>query len=140
MKLMKPTIISLIVAVLVIGGSIFWVSRDTQRALPTPGVEESAGDGKNVTMENGKQIIVITAKGGFSPAQSLAKAGVPTILRFTTKGTFDCSSSVRIPALNVFKSLGTTGSTDIEIANPEVGVLKGTCGMGMYPFSVKFAS
>jgi plastocyanin domain-containing protein len=136
MNLMKPTVISIIVAVLVIGGSIFWVSRDAESTSPAVSNEPV----NNVSMVDGKQIIVITAKGGFSPANSVAKAGVPTVLRFTTKGTFDCSSSVRIPSLNVFKSLGTTGNTDIEISNPEVGVLNGTCGMGMYPFSVSFSS
>ncbi|MHB1316786.1 MAG: cupredoxin domain-containing protein [Minisyncoccota bacterium] len=80
-------------------------------------------------MDDGKQIINIRAK-----------AGVETVLRFDTTGTFDCSSSVRIPSMNISKTLPQTGSTDIDIGIQKVGVFKGTCGMGMYPFEVDFQS
>jgi sulfite exporter TauE/SafE/copper chaperone CopZ len=92
----------------------------------------------NVTVENGVQIVKIEAKGGFSPKKSIAKADIPTILRFTTNGTFDCSSSVRIPSLNISKSLPLSGQTDIKIPAQKAGTLSGTCGMGMYRFEVEF--
>ena len=92
----------------------------------------------NVSIENGIQIIAIQAKGGYLPRESVAKAGIPTIVRFNTKGTFDCSSSVRIPSMNLFKSLPQSGTTDIDLGTQPAGTLQGTCGMGMYPFEVEF--
>ena len=98
--------------------------------------EENAN---NVSMAvDGKQIIEIRAKGGYSPVHSVAKAGVPTILRVDTNGTFDCSSSIRIPNLNISRNLPMSGTTDIDIGAQSVGTLQGTCGMGMYPFDIKF--
>jgi len=92
----------------------------------------------NVSIIDGKQIIVINAKGGYQPRKSIAKAGIPTILRFNTNGTFDCSSSVRIPSMNIFRSLPQSGSTDIDLSTQKVGTLNGSCGMGMYPFEIEF--
>ena len=95
---------------------------------------------ENVSVVGSKQIIEITAKGGYVPRATLAKAGIPTILRFNTNGTFDCSSSVRIPSMNITKLLPNSGTTDIDLGSPQVGTLQGTCGMGMYRFSVEFQS
>lgn len=127
---MKTTIISVIVAAVLIGGA-FVLTRDNS----------SLGDSapaNNVNIVDGKQIIEINAKGGYQPRRSVAKAGIPTVIRFNTKGTFDCSSSVRIPSLGISKFLPQTGSTDIDIGTGQLGTLQGTCGMGMYPFEVEF--
>ncbi len=129
---MKATIISIVVAVVLIGGA-FMLTRiggDTGQVV----------NANNVNIVDGKQIIEITARGGYQPRKSIAKAGIPTIIRFNTKGTFDCSSSVRIPSLGISKSLPQTGSTDIDIGTQKVATLQGTCGMGMYPFEVEFQS
>jgi plastocyanin domain-containing protein len=91
-------------------------------------------------MDGDRQIVEITAKGGYLPRMSTVKAGVPTVLRFNTKGTFDCSSSVRIPSLNISQVLPASGSTDIALGALVEGVLKGTCGMGMYPFELNVQS
>lgn len=92
----------------------------------------------NVSVVDDKQMIVLKAKGGFSPIHSIAKAGIHTILRLDTNGTFDCSSVVRIPSLNISENLPLSGSTDIDIGEQKIGTLQGTCGMGMYPFDIKF--
>jgi plastocyanin domain-containing protein len=92
----------------------------------------------NVSIVDGKQIIEIRAKGGYKPTHSVAKAGISTILRLDTNGTFDCSASVRIPSMDISKNLPMSGTTDIDIGIQEVGLFKGTCGMGMYPFDIKF--
>ncbi len=129
---MKATIISVIVAVVLIGGA-FLVAKggnDTSQVA----------NANNVSIVDGKQIIEISAKGGYQPRKSIAKAGIPTVIRFNTKGTFDCSSSVRIPSMGISKSLPQTGSTDIDIGTQKVATLQGTCGMGMYPFEVEFQS
>lgn len=92
----------------------------------------------NVKTIDGKQVIEITAKAGYSPKLSTAKAGVPTTIKFKTNGTYDCSSSVNIPSLNISKNLPGTGETEIEIGSPELGKLAGTCSMGMYFFEIDF--
>ena len=70
--------------------------------------------------------------------RSIAKANIPTVLRFTTSGTFDCSSFVRIPAMKVAQSLALSGTTEIDLGSPKIGLLQGMCGMGMYPFQIDF--
>lgn len=129
---MKAGIISIVIAVALIGG-VFILAKN----------KNSAGqnvNANNVSVVNGKQIIEINAKSGYQPRKSVAKAGMPTILRFNTSGTFDCSSSVRIPSLNISKFLPQSGTTDIDIGSQKVVALQGTCGMGMYPFEIDFQS
>jgi plastocyanin domain-containing protein len=129
---MKATTVSIIVAVALIGGAFMLTKsgNGTQQVV----------NANNVTVIDGIQIIEISAKGGYQPRKSTAKAGIPTILRFSTNGTFDCSSSIRIPSMNISKMLPQTGSTDINIGNPQVVTLQGTCGMGMYQFEIDFQS
>ncbi|MEI8175228.1 MAG: cupredoxin domain-containing protein [bacterium] len=92
----------------------------------------------NVSVVDGKQIIEIRAKGGFHPVHSIAKANVPTVLRVDTNGTFDCSSIIRIPSMDISENLPMSGTTDIDIGTQKVATIQGTCGMGMYPFDIKF--
>lgn len=129
---MKALTISILVAVILIGGAIVItrmdINSDTIINVPV----------KNVSIIDGKQIIEIHARGGYQPRKSIAKVGVPTVLRFNTSGTFDCSSAVRIPSLDISKNLPASGVTDIDIGNPKRGILQGMCGMGMYPFEIDF--
>lgn len=129
---MKATIISIIVAAAFIGGAILLVGGSSSQGSTVPA--------NNVSVVDGKQIIDIRAKGGYQPKKSVAKAGIPTIIRFNTNGTFDCSSSVRISSLGISKALPQSGSTDIDIGSRQSGTLKGSCGMGMYPFEIEFQS
>jgi len=131
---MKSTVISIIVAVVLIGGSFILTKGNFQSQT------DMQVTANNVTVVDGTQIITINAKGGYQPRKSIAKAGIPTIIRFDTKGTFDCSSAVRIPSMNISKTLPQTGSTDIPIGSQHMSTLQGTCGMGMYPFEVEFRS
>lgn len=95
--------------------------------------------GENVSIVANQQIIALEAKGGFSPTVSTAKAGVPSILRVSTNGTYDCSSALSIPSLGYRKNLPATGTTDIEIPAQTAGTtIDGTCSMGMYNFSIAF--
>lgn len=129
---MKPIILSILIAVAIVGGAIMFSRIDLNSSSKTDVVEN------NVSIVDGKQIVEIRAKGGYQPQKSIAKAGIPTILRFDTNSTFDCSSFVRIPSLSVSKALPQTGTTDIDVGIYQVGKLKGSCGMGMYPFEVDF--
>ena len=103
---------------------------------------EPAGEARvdNVSIIDGKQVIEIKAKGGYQPRVSFAKAGIPTIIRFDTEGTFDCSSSVRIAGMDILRLLQRSGTTDIDIGVQEANTLQGSCGMGMYPFEIEFQS
>ncbi len=93
---------------------------------------------KNVYIANGVQVIAIKAGEGYSPKTTVAKAGIPTIIRFTTNGSLDCSSSIRIPSLNMSRFLDLNGTTDVDLGIPKAGLLGGMCGMGMFPFSIDF--
>lgn len=131
---MKTTV-AVIIAGVVIGGAILLTRGSSNSSGVTVSDTPSV---QNVSIVDGKQIIDIKAKGGYTPRISLAKANMPTILRFDTNGTFDCSSSVRIPSMNITKILPQSGSTDIDLGTAKLGILQGTCGMGMYPFEVQF--
>jgi len=86
------------------------------------------------------QVLSIQAKGGFSPQSSTLKAGQPLTIKFTTKNTFDCTSTVLIKSLGITKNLAPNGETLIEIPAQKAGTaLKGTCSMGMYSFDILFA-
>ena len=132
----------IIIAIVIAAGAIFFALNfrgETSTAISQNKdqdvIEQNAN---NVSIVDGKQIITMKAKGGFSPVHSIAKAGIPTILRVDTNGTFDCSSIIRIPSLNISKNLPLSGTTDIDIGVQKIGTFDGTCGMGMYPFDVKF--
>lgn len=101
------------------------------------GGEEAAVN--NVKIVDGVQIVEITTKGGYRPKVSMAQAGLPTVLRFKTNGTFDCSIALRIPSQNVSSYLPQTGMTDFDIGSQSTGdTVSGMCSMGMYRFSVEF--
>ena len=129
---MKAIVIAVLIATALIGGALMLAN--------TKGGAVPVVNKNNVTIVDGKQIIEIRAKGGYLPEKSVAKAGIPTVLRFDTRGTFDCSSSVRIPSMDISKMLPQTGTTDIDIGIQTAGTFNGTCGMGMYPFEVDFQS
>ena len=131
---MKGTAIAIIVAGVLIGGAILVANGNGGNS------NTQVVDANNISTENGVQVVTIGAKGGYQPRVSLAKAGIPTVIRFKTNGTFDCSSSIRIPSLGITKILPQSGSTDISIGTQQISTLQGTCGMGMYPFEIDFKS
>lgn len=96
----------------------------------------AVADAANVSIIDGVQVVDLRAKSGFSPRVSTVKAGVPTTLRVNTSGTFDCSSALRIPSMDIAKNLPVTGVTEIALGELKPGVLDGTCSMGMYPFQL----
>ncbi|MEK7638941.1 MAG: cupredoxin domain-containing protein [Patescibacteria group bacterium] len=128
---MKPTIIAIIISgALVL--SAFILTQNKTAPANSPPVD-------NVASEAGKQIVSISAKGGYFPRFSKAKADTPTTLRVETTGTFDCSSALTIPSLNYQKNLPPSGVMDIELQPQKAGTtLKGLCSMGMYEFEIAF--
>ena len=125
---MKGNVIATIVALVIIGGAFYYTTRSPEVASTD-----------NVAIENGKQIVEITAKGRYSPTLTAAKANMPTIVRMETNGTFDCTSQLTVPSIGYKQILPSTGTTDIELPPQKVGAsVRGICGMGMYNFEVKF--
>ena len=107
------------------------------------GNKDSGNDGNqilnNVSMVDGKQIITINAKGGYSPKITTAQAGIPTVIVMTTKGTFDCASALTIASVGYRGNLPPSGVTRIDIPPQEAGAkLQGLCAMGMYNFAINF--
>ncbi len=127
-----PTIIAIIIGGAFVVGTLIL----SQGKTATP---VDAQPLNNVSVENGKQVVTISAKGGYLPRISEAKADMPTILRVDTNGTFDCSASLNIPSMNYQKNLPATGVTDIDIPPQKAGsTFEGLCGMGMYKFEIAF--
>jgi plastocyanin domain-containing protein len=123
-----------LISFLIVGVLIFLAFSVSKSNTPS----STTVPGNNVSVVDGVQIVELLAKGGYFPEKSVAKAGIPTILRLKTNGTFDCSSIVRIPSLDITKNLPPTGNLDVDLGSPKVGVLQGTCGMGMYPYEIDF--
>jgi plastocyanin domain-containing protein len=128
---MKSIVMLVFVAGVLFGGAFMLFggsSTDTTASLA-----------ENVSVVDGKQIVAITAKGKYSPPVSVARAGVPTVLRMRTNGTFDCTSALTISAIGYQANLPPSGVTDIEIPPQQPGVtIQGLCAMGMYNFTIKF--
>lgn len=123
--------VALVISVAAIGMA-FWLVSARQGA-------DNGESPPTAVIIDGMQIIDITAKGGYAPRVVLAKADVPTVVRVTTSGTFDCSASLVVPALSYQKFLQPSGIEDIAIsAEQAVGTLQGLCLMGMYGFQIKF--
>jgi plastocyanin domain-containing protein len=128
---MKSTIISIAIAVVLIGGAVL-LTRGGDSSSP-------AQNANNVTVVDGKQIIEINAKGGYSPKVTTAKADMPTVIKVATNGTFDCSSALTIPSIGYRSNLPASGVTEIEVPAQKAGTkLQGLCAMGMYNFAVNF--
>lgn len=124
----KSIVISIVISALVIGGAVWFATSSGGTSSATV-----------ATIVDGKQLIDISAKGGYSPRVVTAKAGIPTVLRVKTNGTFDCSASLVIPKLSYQKFLQPTGTDEIAISAEQAqGTLNGVCGMGMYGFRINF--
>ena len=127
---MKTAIISIFLTAILVGGLV---------GLMMNGSDTGQDSGNNISIVDGKQIIEIRAKGGYSPRSTTAQANIPTVIKVKTRGTFDCSSALVIPGINYRENLLPSGETLIELPPQKSGsILQGLCAMGMYNFSVKF--
>ncbi len=133
---------SIILAVLLIGGTLYFTSRNSTSSGSQTGATQKVGSIpiENSVIQDGVQYITINAQGGYSPRMSVAKSGIPTKLIVKTNGTYDCSSSLVIRSLGYRNILPKTGETTIDAGTPKAGdTLQGTCSMGMYNFLVTFS-
>lgn len=128
---MKSTVIAILIGAVFVSVAIML----SQQSPSTIAVEEV----NNVTVVDGKQIVSITAKGGYSPRISKAKADIPTTLKMTTNGTFDCSSALTLPSIAYQENLPSSGITNIDIPAQKAGTtFEGLCSMGMQRFEIAF--
>lgn len=124
----SATVISIVVAGLLIGGAVM-----------LSGGSSDSWQAGNVSIQDGKQVVEITAKGKYAPRQTTAQANMPTVLKVKTQGTFDCTAALTVPAVGYKAMLEPTGVAVIEIPPQKPGaVVQGVCAMGMYNFSIKF--
>lgn len=131
---MKSTSFSIIIAAVIISGALLIVGSGRAPQSGSATTEPV----QNVTVADNVQVVEIRAKGAYTPRVSVAKAGIPTVLRVNTNGTYDCSAAIRVPSLGISKMLPPNGSTDLALGTPGTGTLRGTCGMGMYNFEIRF--
>jgi plastocyanin domain-containing protein len=109
------------------------VSGNTQRNLVNQQINATLNELGTV------QYLDMNARGGYFPSNLVAKANMATILRIKTSNTFDCSSSITIPGINYRNNLPPTGITEITIPpQSQDTILRGSCSMGMYRFSINF--
>ena len=128
----KNTIISIIISVALIGGTLYFIS-DRSVSL-----SDEVAQSQNVEIRGGVQYVTVTAKGGYSPRVTEIKGGLPTKLIVKTDGTYDCSASLVIRSVSFQKILQPTGEEIIDLGIPKSGEkVQGVCGMGMYNFQIK---
>ncbi|MDO8585176.1 MAG: hypothetical protein Q7R85_03620 [bacterium] len=125
--------LSIVVAAVFIAGAIMFAGSGSNANIA------GAPPANNVSVVDGKQFITINAKGGYYPRVTVAKAGLPTVLKMNTRGTFDCSAALAIPSLGYRNMLPPSGEMLIDIPPQKSGtVMRGLCAMGMYSFTVNF--
>lgn len=101
------------------------------------GSSRSSVTGAALAVANGRQVITIVARGGYLPRDSIAKAGIPSVIRIVTQNTFDCSRALFLPSLGVQKILPATGTAEFELPALKAGTeFYGVCAMGMYAFRI----
>lgn len=128
----KNTIISIIISIILIGGTLYFISDK-----PISSGSEVA-QSQNVEIRDGIQYVTVTAKGGYSPRVTEIKGGLPTKLVVKTDGTYDCSASLVVRSAGFQKILQPTGEEVIDLGIPKSGdKVQGVCGMGMYNFQIK---
>ena len=129
----KNTIISIIISIAIIGGTLYFVSEK-----PTFSDGGDVTQSQNVEVRDGVQYVTVTAQGGYSPRMSVIQPNLPTKLIVKTNGTYDCSASLVIRSAGFQKTLQPTGEEVIDIGTPKSGEkIQGVCGMGMYNFQIK---
>ena len=126
----KIIIGSIATTIIAIGGIVMLTTNNTITDVATQ---------NNVIYTNDGQTIAITAKGGYAPRFTEAKADTPTTINITTNGSYDCSTAFTIPSLGIRKDLPPSGTTAISIPPQKSGAtVKGLCSMGMYYFTIAF--
>lgn len=128
---MKSIALSIVITAVLIGGAIMLATGG--------GGGGGAASTSNVTDENGTQVIAVDVKGDYQPRVTQAKAGVDSVLRMKTNGTYSCALGLKVAAIGFQQYLQPSGTTDIPVPPQQAGTsIQGMCSMGMYNFEIKF--
>lgn len=112
-----------------LAGSRWAASRIAQAV----GVVESPPDTSTVSVQGGRQVVVITARAGaYSPANVQVRAGLPTTLIVESDSAQGCVRSLIIPDRGIDTVLPVTGQTPVDLGVLAPGRIDYSCGMGMY--------
>ena len=84
-----------------------------------------------VSTSAGLQEVGITVKGGYTPAEIHAKAGVPLRLVFDRQETSSCSEEIVLGDFGVRRFLPPFQKTAVDLVPERTGRFDFTCGMGM---------
>jgi plastocyanin domain-containing protein len=79
----------------------------------------------------GRNDVVVTVRGGYSPAVIRTPAGRPVRLVFDRQESSSCSEEVVFPDFGLKRFLPANEKTTIELTPPTPGTYEFTCGMGM---------
>ncbi|RBY92497.1 ATPase P [Blastococcus sp. TF02-8] len=82
-------------------------------------------------VHDGRQVVDITVKGGYSPSLIRVEAGSPVQLRFHRQENSDCTARVVFPDLRKSASLAAFGTTTMDLAIDQPGEYGWACGMNM---------
>jgi Cu+-exporting ATPase len=82
-------------------------------------------------VEDGRQVVDITVKGGYSPSLIRVEAGKPVRLRFDRQENSDCTARVVFPDFRKSASLAAFGTTTLDLDVAEPGEYSWACGMNM---------
>lgn len=107
-------------------GAITWVN--WYFFLAQRGLASAATAG---TGAGGRQEVVVTVRGGYSPSTIRAAVGQPLRLVFDRQESSSCSEEVVFPDFGVKRFLPEHQRTVIEVTPPAAGTYEFTCGMGM---------
>jgi uncharacterized protein with FMN-binding domain len=86
----KNTVISIIISLVIVVGTLYFVS---DKSASTDAGSEVA-QSQNVEIRDGVQYVTVTAQGGYSSRTSVVEPDIPTKLIVKTNGTYDCSASL----------------------------------------------
>lgn len=131
----KNIIVSITISFFIILFAMYMIAGKSNNIVNN---NENMASAQNISITDGIQYVTIKAGGGYSPKVSTIKSGIPTKLIIKTNNTYDCSSALSIPSLNIRKMLQPTGEEVIDLGSPESEkIIDGTCSMGMYRFQIK---
>ncbi len=85
-----------------------------------------------------RQVIDITVRGGYRPAEVEAHAGVPLRLIFHREETEACSERVVFSSPRLDRHLAPGIATVIDLPAQPPGEVRYTCGMGRYRGRIRF--
>lgn len=130
---------AIVLAGIIIGGVLFSRGVNTDNSAAAGVIQTGSASTGQAVIEDGVQYVDITARGGYAPRVTKAKAGMPTVIRVQTENTYDCSSSLVVPDIGYQTSLPASGTTEITVpADKTQGTLRGLCAMAMYQFEIDF--